>query len=638
MSYVIPSDTQQIGDLGHTPAHDNIADTLGILARIASAGSGGSVSAGLADPAGNAANMAALAAMASWASPPGGLMPWQFHVAAYGALGNGKIVSDITMPASSNQITSNTGQAQFTSADIGKHIVVSVAGGSTGGSPPYYNIPLAGTITGVSSATVATVSFSSVSAAPPSGYYIAAWATDDTAAIQAAINAAVAYAQSGAHQGTYAEVIFDPLVYGIAGNLVTAGTTYGNAQLTLPFISPEAEKVILVLTGRTKAMDQALVHWSQLTPESSGSVLMSLNLTGTNYSYGAISAPASMIGGPYYQAGASNPGPVFGGDLGLFSNMMPVIDGIQLLIPYNAPMGGFDFYGCAEATVVNASVMSMAVVNIQGNASSFYFGTPAVYPNMYGAGNVMQAYGYNQLTYNWTSGLVMPTTGNNDRCDVLYYSCEGMYYGFSPSEHASADTIRAIYCYYGIGAYSGGGVAMPHAARIKYVSCEGSSAAVAPGPGSGTVNLDIDTLDCESSGIIADPTNLINGTFGCRNLGSPGQFGYMGSSLTPSGGGTGVKLVSLDNAAITGIQTAGAAGQAPVPTVGTAQQNRYYRDAIVYARCTNAITGIAVDGVTVTGLTAAANTPVAVAVPAGHTFTITTSGNSGTAAAQWVLF
>ena len=628
----IPSDAHNVGDSGHTTDHNNIADTLGLICQLLGQTAGPfGTSWTPGQPSSNSAAISAMQNMAGWPATAGTYAPWQFPVSAYGAVGNGKIISDATMGSGSSTLTSAS-QANFTSADNGKTIVVSAVGGST--SAGYYNIPMVGTISNASG-TTCTVSFTST-AATPTGTVIAAYATDDTAAIQAAINAATAYAQSGAHQGTYAEVIFDPLVYGIAGNLVTAGTTYGNAQLTLPFISPEAEKVILVLTGRTKAMDQALSHWSQTVPESSGSVLMSLNLTGTNYSYGAISAPASMIGGPYYKAGASNPGPVFGGDLGLFSNMMPVIDGIQLLIPYNAPMGGFDFYGCAEATVVNASVMSMAVVNIQGNASSFYFGTPAIYPNMYGAGNVDQAYGYNQLTYNWTSGLVMPTTGNNDRCDVLYYSCEGMYYGFSPSEHASVDTIRVIYCYYGIGAYSGGDVAMPHAARIKYVSCEGSSAAVAPGPGSGSVNLDIDTLDCESSGIIADPSNLINGTFGCRNLGSPGQFGYMGSSLTPNGG-SGVKLISLDNASITGIQTAGAAGQAPVPSSGVAQQNRYYRDAMVFVHSSLAIQSAAVDGVTLTGISTSGAGTVMIPVPAGHSFTFASSG-SPTISAQWVLF
>ena len=632
----IPSDTHVVNDPGHTTDHNNIADTLGLICQLLGQGAGPSgipFSSSQPGTTQNAAAIAAMQAIASWPAAAGTYAPWQFPVSAYGAVGNGKVISDGAMALGSSTLTS-TAQAQFSQADAGKNIVVSAAGGST--SAGYYNIPMAGTIVSVQSSTAVTLSFSAT-AATPTGGVIVGYATDDTVAIQNAINAAVTYAQSSAHQGTYAEVVFDPLVYGVAGNPVLSGTTYGNAQLTLPVIAPTAEKVILVFTGRTKAMDQALSHWSQTTPESTGSVLMSLNLTGTNNNYGPIIAPASMIGGPYYKAGASNPGPTFGGDLGLFSNMMPVVDGIQLLIPYNAPMGGFDFYGCAEATVVNASVMAMAVVNIGLNGSgAAVFQTPAVYPNMYGAGNVNQAFGYNQLTNAWPSGLTMPTTGNNDRCDVLYYSCEGMYYGICPSEHASIDTVRVIYCYYGIGALSGNGVSMPHAARIKYVSCEGSAAAVAPVTGSGTVNLDIDTLDAESAGVIVDPTNLINGTFGLRNLGGASNLGYMNTTQTPNGG-TGVKIVCLDNAAIAGVITAVTSPtgtQVGIPVTTVPQQNRFYRDAMVYVTSSSAISAVSIDSTSMPITTAAAGT-VAIPVPSGHSFTVT---SGGTLSAKWVLF
>jgi len=637
----IPADSQYIGAPNHTPDHNSTYDTLALLATIAAQNGGGPaglITTPVTVAGANATAIPALESMAGWLPSAGVNAPWQFPVSAYGAKGDGKVVTDgVILSGSLGTLTCATSHP-FTTADAGKSILIST--GSTGGNPNF--TPFATTISGVISATQVTLQSPSPTPTPTTGTtptVIVAWATDDTAAINAAVTAAYQYASSVANQGSYAEIIFDSVLYGVAAAPQTGAgtTTYGNAQIPLPFAPPTSEKVILVFTSRTKGIDQALVHWAQTVPQTTGAVLMCLSTAGTsNATYG----PSSMIGGPYYNAAATNPGPAFGGDLGLFSNMMPVVDGIQLLVPFNSTIGGFDFFGCAEATVINGSCMAMAVVNIQGVTTPTY-GTPTIYPNMYGSGvgTVGSISGYASLTNTWPCGLKMPVTGNNDRCDVLYYSCEGIYNGFMPSEHASVDTIRAIYCYYGILAYTGG-IAMPHAMRIKYVSCEGSYAAAAILAGDSAVGMDIDTLDTESCYVdVYDPGNHGTGYIGLRTLGS-GTPGYAAAAL--SNGGNGFKIVCLDNSALAGVQTSGAPA---APGSGTTQPNWYYRDATVYVRSTGAagITSIAVSNPagTSTAITAFASVPqntwVPVPVPAGKSYTVTYS-NAGALQTQWVLF
>ena len=239
----------------------------------------------------------------------------------------------------------------------------------------------------------------------------------------------------------------------------------------------------------------------------------------------------------------------------------------------------------AEATVMNGSCMAMAVV-------------PAAppYPNITNSNNI---------TNTWTFGCRMPSVGNNDRCDVLYFSCEGQTYGLMPSEHASCDTIRAIYCVIGIEGYSGNGVAMPHACRVKYASIEGS----AQGFGflaSGVTHIDADTIDCETvTSIIYDPSNINVGTMGLRL----NTQGYIASGVM--NGGQSVKPVVLDQ-----IPGPVAVPQA-APASGVAWLNAYYRDAWITILATTTITALTITGAN--GGTAKAQNGLATA-PASYTF------------------
>jgi hypothetical protein len=607
MAYVIPSDAHVVGDPGHTPDHDNMVDVLGLLVSVLAQGAGPSAVRSQ-PPGGNAAAITALQTMLSWAGTTigSGYFPWQFPVEAYGAQGNGRIITDGQMVSGSPNLNS-AAQANFTTADIGKSVLVSCAGGGTYtplGSSYNGGTPLPLTILSINGPTQAVLSQNASSTTP--GNSICGIATDDSTAINNAVAAAVAYAQNG---NGYAEVLFSNRIYGLGGtyNPVNYQSGLGNSLIPLPIISPTAQKILLAFTGPTKTLDQALIHWDQVVPQAASSVIMCMRTDGSN---NGTFGPSHVMGTPIDG---------YGGDLGLFTNMMPVIDGVQIVVPYNSTYGGFDFFGAAEAVVENASCLAMALVNLTNTSG-------APYPNMYlGPGNISNQWGW---------GLRLPCTGNNDRCDVFSFSSEGMCYGIGPSEHSSVEVTRNHYGITGIETYSGNSVLMPHALLISYASCEGNTNSI--GFFDGTVNADVLDLDSENASVLVyDPSNRGIGTIGLRFAG--GVLGYNSTPNAIFNSALQLKLICLDNAGLVGFQASGAPA-APGTTV--AQINGYYRDAFVYVTSTTAITIAKVQNdaaatlSTITGLSTAAAGTIVIPVPAGRTYSVT---STGTITTQWVL-
>jgi hypothetical protein len=601
VAVAIPSDAHVVGDPGHTPDSDNIADVLGLFAAFLAQGTG-PLSLRTTPPSGNANALAAIQSMLNWGGNSVGAnyLPWQFPVEAYGALGNGRVITDATMLTASNLLNSPA-QASFVNSpmalggDIGKSVLVSCAGGGTY-SPLGCTATTPCTITAVNSPTQAVLSVSSTSATP--GASTAIIGTDDTAAIRAAQAASLTYAQAG---NGYAEIVFGNYMYVVAAPCVIGGATKGNAQIPLPVVSPTTgQKILLVYTGTTKTLDQALLHWLQTKPQTAGPVLACVQTGGTN---DGTNGAATVLGGPF--AG-------YGGDLGLFSNIMPVIDGIQIVVPYNSTVGGFDFFGCAEAVVPNASCMALGMVPA---------GPP--YPSLGTNSNISNQY---------TFGLRMPCTGCNDRCDVFSFSCEGLCYGIMPSEHSAVFVTRCIYCITGIEFYSGNAVSMPHTAYVSYASVE--ACVNACGVFDGTVNIDITDLDSETCAtLMFDTSNRGQGTIYFRQFTPPA---YSASAASIVNTAVGMKMVCLDNAVFCGVVTSGAPA-APATTV--AQLNGWFRDAFVFVTSTTAITVAKVTSqagviTTITGLITAAGATMMIPVPSGHSYSVT---STGTITTQWVV-
>ena len=129
------------------------------------------------------------------ASSSSGTNPWQFKPETYGAKGNGKVYADGVVTSGSANFSSTN--ATFTSADVGKYIMINSAQGDN--QPPV-------------TTTISTVTDSHhiVVATPLSANrsnVSFAYGTDDTAAVQAAVNAAGAYALANNY---FAEVLLGP--------------------------------------------------------------------------------------------------------------------------------------------------------------------------------------------------------------------------------------------------------------------------------------------------------------------------------------------------------------------------------------------------------------------------------------------
>ena len=262
--------------------------------------------------------------------------PFQFPVATFGAKGNGKVVTDAAMTSGQNLLTCAT-SAPFTTADVG-------AGGTQ-------FTALATTIASYVSATQVRLTANATST-PTGGTpgAIAYYGTDDTAAIQAAINAAATYAQG--QQAGYAEVNFQNLVYIIAGApVVGTGVGGGNSQLVLPIVSEAVQKITLVFKGQNQ-FSNVLMNWNQLVPQASAATLACASMAGTN---NGTFGPSHVVGGPIDGYGGES-------TAALYSNMVVVVDAVNIMVPYNTTIGGWDFFGIAECVVRSTSVIAAAVV------------------------------------------------------------------------------------------------------------------------------------------------------------------------------------------------------------------------------------------------------------------------------------
>jgi hypothetical protein len=364
--------------------------------------------------------------------------------------------------------------------------------------------------------------------------------TNDTAAIQAAIDAAATYA--AANTG-YAEVLFAPAVYLLSSAARTDRS--GNAQLALPIVAATANKVTLALLGTEDSA--SMPHWNATTPQRNGVILKS---TWNAPDGSGTSNEGSVIGGPTlpngYVSGAN------------YSNCNIVIKGIQIQVPFTArgsDTTGIDLRGMANAHLENVAFF------------------PAATPNQL------------NTTYTspgWNLGIAMPVPGNNDLSVINNCSVEGATYGFYLGEHLSADRIAAIYCYTGM--LTGGffsSVGQFHYNWIGGASVEACVNAVHIVAGGKIV---INVLSVEGS-----MTHLVDNTG--TGVGSIGLGGIINTINVNDP--TNVKVTYLD----------AAPGAATAPTMSastTAFRNPFWRDAAVQVNNgTGTVTGVAIDGATI---------------------------------------
>ena len=403
---------------------------------------------------------------------------------------------------------------------------------------------------------------------------------DDSTAILAASASAVAYA--AANNG-YAEVIFTDH-YKVTNAPSTAYS--GNAQLPLPLHATTANKLTLVWRGIRDA--SALLHWQQTTPQISGVVIETTYSAGSTPSFG--NEPV-VIGGP-------NPYNGYGEDTSTFTNILFVLDGIEILLPNDPHVCGIDLRGVAEANIPNAAVM------VRSYPGSITVPTQA-----------------------WQFGLFMPAANNNDNANIGLFSCEGMNYGCIVSEHTTVQSLRAIYCTAGLvveaGSLSNAG-SITHGILVQYASVESCTVGLELYNSTSPTKISVACLDWEPGtggwapyGIINDPNGVGIGTVTVRCMFE------LNSGVTVLRGTTALRIYNED-------QASGIVSES-VPATNTAYTMPFWRDATAYITAGSGSTCVVkIDGTTV--FTIPASGVQSVYIPSGHTITLVY-----TSTPTWVL-
>lgn len=466
-------------------------------------------------------------------------------------------------------VANTSNSAPFTSGDVGKAIIVPSAGG-------FLNVPLVTTIASFQSATQVTLAANATRSVSGNG---AVYGTDDTSAIQQAINAAVAYAQTAGKEQATGEVIFGDGIYCVAGPLTGS---LQNAQLTIPYNDPYVgPKVNLKLTGVQESSGP--VHWEQPNPPAAGTTIASIYY---NDSGSPPTPNPAVIGGPVTN---------FGGIGGLFSNMRVIVDGLNVLVAYRCSISGLDLYGVGQADIKSFSYFAMA--RTLGAAAG---GWP---PYIIGSGNPSP----------WgTFGYRCPTVGNNDQNDVDRLTVYGPYHGVIFCDHFTAASIKIIFCF---NAATASGTGASHHCFISSLSSEATSLPLVNDGGT-TVPIFVASLHMENADfVITDPSNLFYGEVRAEQAGTPpSPPGLVGAGKN---GAANVRL-------LWDLQPLGLVGSPPaVPASTVAFTNTYWRDAYVIVTG-GVVSDIALDGAS-TGLTSGT-----ILLRSGGTITLTY-----TAAPSW---
>lgn len=556
---------------------------------------GSNVTISGADNPGNNRVDVTIAATGGSASPA-----YAFPVASYGAKGDGQMVSDGAMTAGSAVLACAT-SLPFVAGDAGVNKPIMVKGAGPNGVTTLVTTIQSFTDSGhvVLAATASTTITGAT----------VMWASDDTAAFQAAVNAAVTYAQA---HGGYAEVVIPPAAnrfYGIAGPLSHANL--GNAQITLPVIPVTGNTVTLAFKGAESG--NALRHWDQAVPQISGSCLVSFGVYASTSAQTAdinANGQSAMIGGPTGPNG-------YGTATFLFSNMNVVLKGLKLLTTHSnfgLGYGGAWLWGVDQTDLVDVGCDTTGVFNN-------------------GAGELGGS-GVSSLASGASIGLGLPGTSNQNNVTLDRVVIGGGYtYGLLATEHTDMQGCHIFYCWAGlcpVGSWhDGGGVSAntsSHKVRFTQVGIEGCVHDLfILGSGANGVGPFVQgCIDVEGGLSLADDGN--SGLL--HALGEIRVSGTTGGSVSTS---TGTGLTIIDERSPNGPGTPWSL------TVGTAFQNPQWRWAEVLLSGGVSLTGIQ-QGTLRGGSTApamssyytqgaAALPPIRVRVPPGGWLLVTGTGS-----------
>lgn len=394
--------------------------------------------------------------------------------------------------------------------------------------------------------------------------------TNDTPAIQLAINAAFAYATT--NEVSYAQIYFPAGIYLLSSAVTAGGATKGNAQLTIPINAGTARKVTLEFKGPGDA--SAMPYWEQ----SSGNGMrwgatLKTSLTGQSVS-GTWGVP-SVFGGPAVSGSSAE----YGSSGAKFNNVCVVIDGIGISTPINPTIGGFDFRGMAQCVVKTASVMA------DGSPTQLNATRP---------------------DHDWSFGIGLPQNFNNDRNVIHDFSVYGQYTGLIIGEHAWVARSASIYCNDGI--FIQATSENIHASAFGSISIEACVNGITASSGDSygaPIHIAAVSFETITGDHINDPSNALAGYINITKLDGP-------TGLVIDGAAN-VEIINSN-------QDRGLVTAPDVPLTTVAIRNPFWRHAMVCV-IGGTVTAIAVDGSTLTGVTSGV-----VFVPSGKTISWTGSG------------
>lgn len=435
--------------------------------------------------------------------------------AAYGAKGDGQIFFDGNITASSTTLTA-TSSAPFvvSGANSSLNKWVMIHGASSAGQTSHI-----AQITAVNSTSSVTISVAAVTTVSNVRVLMA---TDDTAAIQAAINAAYAYATLHGNATIKTPTAPAGYFYGIAGALVTAHS--GNSQLYIPLTATTLNKVGLNFIGDGNG--SLVQHWQQLQPQFSGSTWVSFGVFSNTTNQGNA---INNNGNPCVIGGPSQPGG-YGISPGVFTNTCATFNNMSILTTYShdgLTYSAGDMSGLANCDVTNFAYGATGTVAGGDFTSGSSFGAGA------------------------SIGWLMPANGNNDNCIADNITCHGGYtYGFLATEHTVTGAMRILYCWAGwcpVGVYFGG-VGATHgfvAAQLSIEACTnlicifgGGSAGIGP-------FINITQLDTESGAPTFTDRN--SGGALASALGTIRLTGLYTVANVTTTGPTGLKIINGQN-------------------------------------------------------------------------------------------
>lgn len=468
--------------------------------------------------------------------------PWVFDVRVHGAVGDGQCVTDGAIASGQAVLTCAT-SAPFKAADVGKAIMVKGAGASG-------VTTLVTTISKYLSASQVTLAANAATTVSSGGLVM--WATDDTAAIQRAINAAFAYGQANGTGIVWVPPTGSGLFYGVAGPLVAGGATKANGQLVIPIQATTSGKVCLIILGATDG--GATRHWEQKIPQLSGSTLVSFGVfASATAQTNALNAngQAAVISG---QTGVNG----YGTDALLYNNVIVRMQNIQVYTTHSLngwTYGALNFHGLASCALEN-----------------FGYGTAATYaPN---GGDYQNPNGFSA---GLAIGVLLPSAGNNDNNQLRNVTCHGGYTrAIFVTEHTEWVGGTVLYSWSGVcpvGNYGdgGNGVGASHGIFIDQVSIEGCNNQLEfIGPGqSGVGPMMSGSYDTEGQSTIRDNSGGLGAACGEFHIKSNG----VAASPTLNAG-TPMNLIC-------DFQFPGLVASPPALTIDTAIQNPYGRWANV---------------------------------------------------------